>query len=104
MLAGVIGRPVEATYMAECFWPDVDEGLVEQGAQRVRETAAELTRSGTSVQLTGTILLPGDEVVFYLFDGSAAAVREACERAEIPFERVVESVRTIGQPNEGDRR
>jgi hypothetical protein len=80
--------------MAECFWPDVREEEVEQGAGRIRRSAAELSRAGAEVELTGIILVPGDEIVFYLFDGdSVEVVREACERAEIPFERVVESVR-----------
>ena len=86
--------------MAECFWPDVHEESVEQAAQRIKESTAELTRAGTAVELTGTILVPGDEVVFYLFNGSAGAVREACKRARVPFERVVESVRTTTQQTE----
>jgi hypothetical protein len=80
-------------YLAECFWPDVRQELVELAAQRIRQSAAELTRSGAEVQLAEAILLPGDEVVFYLFNGDAASVRAACERADVPFERVIESVR-----------
>jgi hypothetical protein len=85
--------------MAECFWPDVREAAVQQAAERIRLSAAELRSAGTVVELTGTILVPGDEVVFYLFTGSAEAVREACERAQIPFERIVESVRSTSQPD-----
>jgi hypothetical protein len=81
------------TYMAECFWPDVREEAVEQAAQRIRQSAAELTRVGSEVELTDTILLPCDEVVLYLFKGSADSIREACDRARIRIERVVESVR-----------
>jgi hypothetical protein len=92
--------PVETTYMAECFWPDVREAAVQQAAERIRLSAAELRSAGTVVELTGTILVPGDEVVFYLFTGSAEAVREACERAQIAFERIVESVRSNPQPIE----
>jgi hypothetical protein len=79
-------------YMAECFWPDVREASVEHAAQRIRQSAAELTRAGSDVELTSTILLPGDEVVFYLFNGPAEAVREVCERAQVAFERVIEAV------------
>ena len=80
--------------MAECFWPDVREEWVEQTAERIRASAAELTRAGTQVELTETIFVPGDEVVFYIFNGSAKAARAACERARVPFERLVESVRS----------
>jgi hypothetical protein len=77
------------SYVAECFWPDLRQDVVDEAAERVRESAAALA----GVELTGTILMPEDEVVFFLFDGdSADAVREACERARVPFERVVESV------------
>ena len=92
-------RPSEASYLAECFWPDLREESVGEVAERIRQSAAELTRAGTGVALTGTILVPGDEVVFYLFDGdSVDVVREACERARVPFERVVESVSTLTGP------
>jgi hypothetical protein len=79
------------SYVAECFWPDLHQDVVDEAAERVRESVAGLA----GVELTGTILMPDDEVVFFLFDGgSAEAVREACERAQLPYERVVESVST----------
>ena len=79
------------SYVAECFWPDLRQDVVDEAAERVRQSVAGLA----GVELTGTILMPEDEVVFFLFDGdSADAVREACERAQVPFERVVESVST----------
>jgi len=37
--------------------------------------------------------VPGDEVVLHLFTSdSAAVVREASERAALPFERILETV------------
>ena len=82
------------SYVAECFWPDLRQDVVDEAAERVRKSAAALA----GVELTGTILMPEDEVVFFLFDGdSADIVREACERAEVPYERVVESVRTSNE-------
>jgi hypothetical protein len=75
---------VRTTYIVECFWPDVRQEQVDDGAARVRRL------EGTAVAFAGTILVPEDEVVFYLFDAvSADAVRDACVRAAIPFERVV---------------
>jgi hypothetical protein len=84
---------VRVTYIAECFWPDARQELVDQAAERVRRSAAELTSDEKPVDYAGSLFVPGDDVVFYLFESvSADAVREACERAGIPFERVVESV------------
>ena len=77
------------SFVAECFWPDLHRDAVNELAERIRGTASELA----GVQLTGTLLLPADEVVFFMFDGdSVDAVRDACTRAQVPFERVLESV------------
>jgi hypothetical protein len=95
----VAQEPPEPTYIAECFWPDVREEAVEEAAGRIREIATELTRAGTAVELTGTILVPDDEVVFYLFTGSGDAVREVCERVQVPFERVVEALELEHEPD-----
>jgi hypothetical protein len=86
--------PTEAAYIAECFWPNVREEEVEQGAACAQRAAAELTSEGRRVTFAGSILMPEDEVVFYLFDGdSPDDVHEACARAGLPLERVVESIR-----------
>lgn len=45
----------------------------------------------------GSILVPADETVFCLFNGSEADVRAVNERAGVPFERVLESLRIDGQ-------
>jgi hypothetical protein len=88
----VLGRS-DAKYMAECFWPDVHREMVERAAQRIRQSIAGRTSGGAEVKLIGTILLPVDEVVFYVFSGdSAASVGEACQRAQVAFERVVEAI------------
>jgi hypothetical protein len=71
----------------------VHQESVELAAERIRQSIVDLTPAGAVVELTGAILLPVDEVVFYLFNGdSAASVGEACQRAEVAFERVVEAV------------
>ena len=45
------------------------------------------------VRYLGSLLMPVDEVVFFHFEGaSAAAVRQASVAAELPFERILESV------------
>ncbi len=98
-----IGGP-GASHIAECFWPDVRAEVVEQTAERIRASASQLSRDGTAVELTETIFVPGDEVVMYIFTGSAEAVHQVCLRAEVPFERVVESVRSAGQRREGEDR
>jgi hypothetical protein len=46
------------------------------------------------VRYLGSILLRQDEVVLCQFEGSAGAVRDVAERAQIPFERILETDRS----------
>lgn len=81
------------TYAVECYSPSIDRPAVEDSAALARHVAAELRERGDAVEYLGALLVPGDEVVFYLFSSpSSDAVREASSRAGIEFERVLESI------------
>jgi hypothetical protein len=61
---------------------------------RVRET------DSGAVRYLGSLLMPGDEVVFCFFQGpSAPSVQQVAERAGVPFERILETVR-VPSPTE----
>jgi hypothetical protein len=93
-----------ASYLVECFWPNVSARTFVRAAQHACEAAQELRRQGRPLQFLGSILVTVDETVFYLFDGQEADVRAASERAGLTFERVLESLRIDGgQPNEEER-
>jgi hypothetical protein len=77
----------DASFVAECFWPGV---------------VADVARGGLHVRYLGSILMAEDEVVLCQFEGTAAAVREAAERAQIPFERIVEAFRPSTQTADRD--
>ena len=86
-LLGVIDEQ-QTEYLAECLWPGVRNVDLSSVDVRARKAA------GGNVRYVGSMLMPKDEVVFFVFEGpSAEAVRAVAERAEIPFERIVESVR-----------
>jgi hypothetical protein len=54
-----------------------------------------LTLDGQHVDYSGSILIPGEYVIFYLFEAcSATAVQASGERAGVRFARVVQCVRT----------
>ena len=66
-------------------------------AHRAPAAASELRGSGRQVEFLGAILVPTDETVFCLFEGRKADVRAVCDRAEVPFERVLESLWIDGE-------
>ena len=78
-------------YVAECFWPGVDESAVRALDARAARSAAELTRGGTPVRYLGSLLMREDEVLLCLFEGELAPVRRAAEEARVPFERILEA-------------
>ncbi len=82
----------QTEYLAECLWPGVTETDLADLDARVRATAGE------GVRYLGSMLMPGDEVVFCFFQGpSAQAVETVAGRAGIPFGRILESVRVPGR-------
>ena len=83
-------------YLVECYWPGVTEQAVADAARRAVQAAAEIRRQGHDVDFLTAILVPADETVFCLFEGHEAAVRAASQRAGVPVERVLESVRVDG--------
>ncbi len=83
-------------YLAECLWPGVTEDALAEADERARESART-----ASVDYLGSMLMPEDEVVFFVFRGpSAGAVRTVAASAQIPFERIVESVRRPARASE----
>jgi hypothetical protein len=74
-------------FVAECFWPDVHEQDVRDLDERIRRFSAE----STGVRYLGSFLIRADEVVICQFEGTRDAVRALAERAEIPFERLLET-------------
>ena len=73
-------------FVAECFWPDVDESDVRAADARIDECVRAV---GGDVRYCGSILLLEDEVVLCQFEGTASGVRRVVECAEVPFERIL---------------
>lgn len=82
------------TFIAECFWPGVDETAVDALNARAASATEALAAAGHAVRFVGSILLPDDEVVLCEFEGTEPLVRCASEAAEIPFARIVKSARS----------
>jgi hypothetical protein len=74
--------------MVECYWPEMTENRVRQVLERVVRTESGCAQP--QVRPLGSLLVPSDGLVIFLFDGTAAAIRDAAKTAEVPFDRIVE--------------
>ena len=80
-----------ATFVAECFWPDVTDADLEQLDRRITAAASRLEDETRAVRYLGSLLVREDEVVLCQFEGPEADVRLLVERAAIPFARILET-------------
>ena len=82
------------TYLVERYWPGVTSELLLEALDRGRHVMEQMRGEGTPVRDLSCILIPGEEVVFSVYEGpSPAAVRQFNERAGIPLSRIVEANR-----------
>ena len=56
--------------------------------ERIRTTVADMA-ADNDVRYAGSLLMPTDEVVLFMFEGSEDRVRQAAQRAAVPFDRIV---------------
>lgn len=73
----------DASFVAECYWPDVHEEEVRKLDERITASLAE------DVRYLGSVLIREDEVVLCHFEGTADAIRRVAERARVPYERLL---------------
>jgi hypothetical protein len=82
-----------AEFLVELYVSRTQPLAAEQGAERARLVAEQLTREGTPVRCLQSIFVPEDETCFHLYEAASADdVRAAAERAGLLFERVAEAV------------
>jgi hypothetical protein len=75
-----------ASFVAECYWPDVREEDVRALDERI---AASLD---DDVRYLGSVLIREDEVVLCQFEGAADAIRRVAKRAGVPYERLLATI------------
>jgi Protein of unknown function (DUF4242) len=81
------------TYLVERYWPGVTIERLLAALERSRRVIEEMTGEGTPIRDVSCTLIPGEEVVFSVYDGpSAIAVRQLNQRAGIPISRIVEAI------------
>ena len=73
------------TYLVERYWPGVTSELLLEALNRGRQVMEQMRAEGTSVRDISSILIPGEEVVFSVYEGpSAAAVRQLQRACRYP--------------------
>jgi hypothetical protein len=87
-----------ASFVAECYWPDVHEDDMRALDQRIAASLAG------DVRYLGSVLIREDEVVLCQFEGPAEAIRRVAERARVPYERLLEATHTLPVAEERTQR
>ena len=79
-----------AVYMVERDLPGISMEQLAAAQKRAIQTGKELTAQGREVRYIRSTFVPGEHKCMCLFEASNAEhVREANERAQIPFTRIV---------------
>ena len=82
-----------AKYVVERYLPGITPDQLMAAAGSAKRTTADMTQEGTAVRYLRSTFIPGEEKCFCLFEGpSADAIKAANERAQIPYERIVEAM------------
>jgi hypothetical protein len=75
----------------------VTSELLFEALKRGRRVMEEMSSEGTAIRDLNCTLIPGEEVVFSVYEGpSADAVRQLNQRAGIPVSRIVEAIWMTG--------
>ena len=87
-------------FLVECYLPaGISRADVEAVGRRATAAAQQLRDEGHHVEYVRALLVPGDDAVFHVFAAEAIdTVRQAAQRASMPFERVVESLAVEADP------
>jgi len=80
-------------YLVERYEPGIGEERLKADARRLAQVVAAMRRDGAAIEFLSLTFLPADEGAFsWLTSASEELVTTAFERADIPFERIVEAV------------
>ena len=82
-----------AVYMVERDLPGIKMEQLADAQKRAIEAGKQLTAQGKQVKYIRSTFVPGQHKCMCLFEApNAENVREANQRAEIPFTRIIEAV------------
>ena len=80
-------------FLVERYLPGVTPEQLGEAASAAKETTASMTSEGTPVRYLRSTFIPGEDKCYCLFEGpSADVVKKANERAQLPYERIVDAM------------
>ena len=80
-------------YLVERHLPGITPEQLSAAAGAAKSTTAAMAHEGTPVRYLRSTFIPGEETCFCLFEGpSVEVVRTANDRAQLPYERIVEAM------------
>jgi hypothetical protein len=95
----VVGSPLShlRCYLAEWYWPQLTEELLENTVARLDECVRGMCAAGSPVQLLTALAVPNDELIFGVFAaGSKQVVTRVCRQAGIPAQRISPAIDARG--------
>ena len=82
-----------AKYLVERYLPGIQPEQLAAAAGSAKSTTEAMTQDGTPVRYLRSTFIPGEEKCYCLFEGpSADVVKQANDRAQLPYERIVEAM------------
>lgn len=96
----VMAIPEIPCYLIEWYRPELTAQSIDDIVDKLNAAATTMTSEGRPVQLLLTLAVPFDEVLYGLFATfSSETVVEACQRADIPAQRLsIDVSARIAQP------
>lgn len=88
-MAGTSGTSGVAHWIAECYWPGVQDDELRELGDRVVRATTELAGPGGPASYLGSLRVTDDEVVLFLFQGPYGVVRQVTDRAGLRAERIL---------------
>jgi hypothetical protein len=80
-------------FLAELYLPAADAAARRSAIAAAERAAAKLAQDGARVRFVRSVVVPGDEMCFLLFEAdSPETVGQVGKAAELAFDRVVDAV------------
>jgi hypothetical protein len=80
-------------FLVERYLPALTPEQLGAAASAAKATTASMRNEGTPVRYLRSTFIPGEDKCYCLFEGpSADIVKTANERAQLPYERIVDAM------------